>query len=57
MRANTIPPCSTDAAARVAEAEAALAKNTATLSEIQAILAVSGPRVAVKDMRVTDYEG
>ena len=32
-------------------------KNTATLSEIQAILEYSGPRVAVKDMRVTDYEG
>lgn len=32
------------------------AKNTATLSEIRAILKYSGPRVAVKDMRVTDYK-
>lgn len=31
-------------------------KNTATLSEIQAILKYSGPRVAIKDMRVTDYK-
>ena len=30
-------------------------KNTAQLSEIQAILKYSGPRVPVKDMRVTDY--
>jgi len=33
------------------------AKNTAKLSEIQAILKYSGPRVAVKEMRVTDYKG
>ena len=32
------------------------AKKTATLSEIQAILKYSGSRVAVKDMRVTDYK-
>jgi AbrB family looped-hinge helix DNA binding protein len=32
-------------------------KNTATLSEIQAILAYPGSRVAVRDMRVTDYTG
>jgi antitoxin PrlF len=32
------------------------AKNTAKLSEIQAILKYSGPRVPVKDMRVTDYK-
>ena len=31
-------------------------KNTAKLSEIQSILKRSGPRVAVKDMRVTDYK-
>ena len=31
-------------------------KNTAKLSEIQAILKYSGPRVAVRDMRVTDYK-
>jgi len=31
-------------------------KNTAELSEIQAILKYSGPRVPVKDMRVTDYK-
>ena len=31
------------------------AKNTAKLAEIQAILRYSGPRVRVKDMRVTDY--
>ena len=31
-------------------------KNSAKLSEIQAILKHSGPRLAVKDMRVTDYE-
>ena len=30
--------------------------NTATLAEIQAILKSSGPRVAVKDLRVTDYK-
>ncbi len=33
----------------------AAVKNTATLSEIQAILKRSGPRVSVKNMRVTDY--
>ena len=32
------------------------AKSTATLSDIQAILKYSGPRVPVKDMRVTDYK-
>ena len=31
-------------------------KETATLSEIQDILKYSGPRVAIKDMRVTDYK-
>lgn len=31
-------------------------KNTAKLSDIQDILKYSGPRVAVKDMRVTDYK-
>ena len=31
-------------------------KNTAKLSEIQAILKYSGPRVPVKDMRVTNYK-
>jgi len=31
-------------------------KKTAKLSEIQSILKYSGPRVAVKDMRVTDYK-
>ena len=31
-------------------------KNTAKLSEIQAILKYSSPRVRVKDMRVTDYK-
>jgi AbrB family looped-hinge helix DNA binding protein len=31
-------------------------KNTAKLSEIQAVLKHSGPRVPVKDMRVTDYK-
>ncbi len=30
-------------------------KNTAKLAELQAILKYSGPRVSVKDMRVTDY--
>jgi len=34
----------------------AAVKNTATLSEIQAILKRSGPRVSVKDMRVTDTD-
>ena len=33
------------------------ARNTAKLSEIQAILKYSGPRVPVNDMRVTDYKG
>jgi len=33
------------------------ARNTAKLSEIQAILEYSGPRVPVNDMRVTDYKG
>lgn len=32
------------------------ARNTAKLSEIQAILKYSGRRVPVKDMRVTDYQ-
>jgi len=32
----------------------ATVKNTAKLSEIQAILKYSGPRVPVKDMRITD---
>lgn len=31
-------------------------KNTAKLSDIQAILKYSGPRVPIGDMRVTDYE-
>jgi antitoxin PrlF len=31
-------------------------KNTAKLSEIQAMLKTPGRRVAVKDMRVTDYK-
>lgn len=31
-------------------------RNTAKLSEIQAILKRSGPRVSVKEMRVTDYK-
>lgn len=31
-------------------------KHTATLAEIQSILKHSGPRVAVKDLRVTDYK-
>lgn len=31
-------------------------KNTAKLSEIQEILKHSGARVALKDMRVTDYK-
>ncbi len=31
-------------------------RSTAKLAEIQAILRYSGPRVAVKDMRVTDYK-
>ena len=31
-------------------------KSTAKLSGIQAILKYSGPRVPVKDMRVTDYK-
>ncbi len=31
-------------------------KHTAKLAEIQAILKYSGPRVAVKDMRVTGYK-
>ena len=33
------------------------ARNTAKLSEIQAILKYSGPRVPINDMRVTDYKG
>ena len=40
-------------AARITPAPA---NNTAKLSEIQAILKYSGPRVHVKDMRVTDYK-
>jgi AbrB family looped-hinge helix DNA binding protein len=35
---------------------AAPTRNTAKLSEIQAILKYSGPRVPVKDMRVADYK-
>ena len=31
-------------------------KNTVKLSTVQAILKYSGPRVSVKDMRVTDYK-
>ncbi len=31
-------------------------KHTAKLSEIQSILKYSGPRLPVKDMRVTDYK-
>jgi antitoxin PrlF len=31
-------------------------KKTAKLSEIQAILKYSGPRMPVRDMRVTDYK-
>ena len=31
-------------------------KHTAKLAEIQAILKYSGRRVAVKDMRITDYK-
>ncbi len=31
-------------------------KNTAKFAEIQAILKYAGPRIAVKDMRVTDYK-
>jgi hypothetical protein len=33
------------------------ARNAAKLSEIQAILKYSGPRVPVNDMQVTDYKG
>jgi len=33
------------------------ARNTAKLSEIQAILKYSGPRVPVNDMRVMDHNG
>jgi AbrB family looped-hinge helix DNA binding protein len=33
------------------------ARNTAKLSEIQAILKYSGPRVPIDDMRITDYKG
>lgn len=33
------------------------AKHTEKLAEIQAILKYSGPRVSVKDMRVTDRKG
>ena len=32
------------------------AKHTAKLAEVQAILRYSGPRIRVKDMRVTDYK-
>ena len=32
------------------------ARNTAKLSEIQAILKYSGKRIALKDLRVTDYK-
>jgi AbrB family looped-hinge helix DNA binding protein len=32
------------------------AKSAAKLSEIQAILKYSGPRVPIKDMRVTSYK-
>jgi AbrB family looped-hinge helix DNA binding protein len=31
-------------------------KKTVTLEEIQSLLKYSGPPVAVKDMRVTDYQ-
>ena len=33
------------------------AKKTASLKEIQALLKYDGPKVAVRDMRVTDYRG
>jgi AbrB family looped-hinge helix DNA binding protein len=33
------------------------AKKTASLKEIQALLKYDGPKVAVSDMRVTDYLG
>jgi AbrB family looped-hinge helix DNA binding protein len=32
------------------------AKQTAKLAEVQAILRYSGPRIPIKDMRVTDYK-
>ena len=32
-------------------------KNTASLEEIQTLLKYDGPKVAVSDMRVTDYKG
>ena len=32
------------------------AKRTAKLAEVQAILRYSGPRIPIKDMRVTDYK-
>jgi AbrB family looped-hinge helix DNA binding protein len=33
------------------------AKKTASLKEIQALLKYDGPKVDVKNMRVTDYKG
>ena len=33
------------------------AKKTASLKEIQALLKYNGPKVAISDMRVTDYKG
>lgn len=32
------------------------AKKTASLKEIQALLKYDGPKVAINDMRVTDYK-
>lgn len=32
------------------------AKHTAKLAEVQAILRYAGPRISIKDMRITDYE-
>jgi AbrB family looped-hinge helix DNA binding protein len=33
------------------------AKKPANLKEIQALLKYDGPKVSIRDMRVTDYEG
>lgn len=33
------------------------AKKTANLEDIQMLLKYDGPKVAIKDMRVTDYKG
>lgn len=41
---------------KVARLTLAPAKHTATLAEIQEILTYSGPRLPLKDMRVTDYK-